>query len=92
MSPVVTEILEQIDRLSPIEQANIFRQLAQKIETTTNLNTPQLRSIFPSSNGNKQSIKFTIEPQSHSIAKKPEFPNCLPNSTQMKTKKTNNKP
>jgi hypothetical protein len=40
MSPVVTEILQQIDRLSPIEQANLFRQLAQKIETTTNLNTP----------------------------------------------------
>jgi hypothetical protein len=39
MSPVVTEILQQIDRLSLVEQTNILRQLEQKIETTTNLNT-----------------------------------------------------
>jgi hypothetical protein len=39
MSPVVAEILQQIDRLPLLEQTNILRQLEQKIETTTNLNT-----------------------------------------------------
>jgi exonuclease VII large subunit len=39
MSPVVAEILQQIDQLSLLEQTNILRQLEQKIETTTNLNT-----------------------------------------------------
>ncbi len=40
MSPVVTEILQQIDRLSLVEQTNILRQLEQKIDTATNLDTP----------------------------------------------------
>jgi hypothetical protein len=35
MSPVVAEILEQIDRLPLVEQTNILRQLEQKIETAT---------------------------------------------------------
>jgi ribosomal protein L7/L12 len=35
MSPVVTEILQQIDRLSLVEQTKILRQLEQKIETAT---------------------------------------------------------
>lgn len=35
MSPVVTEILQQIDRLPLVEQTKILRQLAQKIETAT---------------------------------------------------------
>jgi hypothetical protein len=35
MSPVVTEILQQIDRLPLVEQTKILRQLEQKIETAT---------------------------------------------------------
>ncbi len=35
MSPVVTEILQQIDRLSPIEQAQILQHLTQKTEKFT---------------------------------------------------------
>jgi hypothetical protein len=35
MSPVVAEILQQIDRLSLVEQTKILRQLEQKIETAT---------------------------------------------------------
>jgi ribosome maturation protein Sdo1 len=35
MSPVVAEILQQIDRLPLDEQTNILRQLEQKIETAT---------------------------------------------------------
>jgi hypothetical protein len=35
MSPVVTEILRQIDRLPLVEQTKILRQLEQKIETAT---------------------------------------------------------
>jgi hypothetical protein len=35
MSPVVTEILQQIDRLPLVEQTKILRQLEQKIETET---------------------------------------------------------
>jgi hypothetical protein len=33
MSPVLTEILRQIDRLPLVEQTKILRQLEQKIET-----------------------------------------------------------
>jgi hypothetical protein len=39
MSPVVTEILQQIDRLPLVEQTKILRQLEQKIETATAHNT-----------------------------------------------------
>jgi hypothetical protein len=35
MSPVVAEILQQIDRLPLVEQTKILRQLEQKIETAT---------------------------------------------------------
>jgi hypothetical protein len=35
MSPVVAEILQQIDRLPLVEQIKILRQLEQKIETAT---------------------------------------------------------
>jgi ribosome maturation protein Sdo1 len=35
MSPVVAEILQQIDLLPLVEQAKILRQLEQKIETAT---------------------------------------------------------
>lgn len=35
MSPAVTEILQQIDRLPLVEQTKILRQLEQKIETAT---------------------------------------------------------
>jgi mannitol/fructose-specific phosphotransferase system IIA component len=35
MSPVVTEILEQIDRLSPIEQAQILQHLTHQTEKFT---------------------------------------------------------
>jgi hypothetical protein len=35
MSPVVAEILQQIDRLPLVEQTKILRQLKQKIETAT---------------------------------------------------------
>jgi hypothetical protein len=35
MSPVVTEILQQIDRLSPIEQAQILQHLTQQTEKST---------------------------------------------------------
>jgi ribosomal protein L7/L12 len=35
MSPVVEEILQQIDRLPLVEQTKILRQLEQKIETAT---------------------------------------------------------
>jgi hypothetical protein len=35
MSAVVTEILQQIDRLSPIEQAQILQHLTQQTEKST---------------------------------------------------------
>jgi hypothetical protein len=35
MSPVVTEILQQIDRLSRIEQAQILQHLTQQTEKST---------------------------------------------------------
>ncbi|WP_310482126.1 hypothetical protein [Chamaesiphon sp. VAR_48_metabat_403] len=35
MSPVLAEILQQIDRLPLVEQTKILRQLEQKIETAT---------------------------------------------------------
>ncbi len=35
MSPVVAEILQQIDQLPLVEQTKILRQLEQKIETAT---------------------------------------------------------
>jgi hypothetical protein len=35
MSPVVAEILQQIDLLPLVDQTNILRQLEQKIETAT---------------------------------------------------------
>lgn len=35
MSPVIAEILQQIDRLPLVEQTTILRQLEQKIELTT---------------------------------------------------------
>jgi hypothetical protein len=35
MSPVVAEILQQIDLLPLVEQTKILRQLEQKIETAT---------------------------------------------------------
>jgi hypothetical protein len=35
MSPVVTEILQQIDRLSPIEQAQVLQHLTQKTAKST---------------------------------------------------------
>jgi hypothetical protein len=35
MSPVVTEILQQIDRLSPIEQAQILQHLTHQTEKST---------------------------------------------------------
>ncbi len=35
MSPVIAEILQQIDRLPLVEQTKILRQLEQKIETAT---------------------------------------------------------
>jgi hypothetical protein len=35
MSPVVTEILQQIDRLSPIEQSQILQHLTQQAEKST---------------------------------------------------------
>ena len=40
MSPVVVEILQQIDRLPLVEQTKILRQLEQKRETATNLDPP----------------------------------------------------
>ncbi len=40
MSPVVAEILQQIDRLPLVEQTKILRQLEHKIEIATNLDTP----------------------------------------------------
>jgi hypothetical protein len=40
MSPVVAEILQQIDRLPLVEQTQILKQLAQKIEAATDRDTP----------------------------------------------------
>ena len=39
MSPVVAEILQQIDLLPLVEQTKILRQLEQKIETATAYNS-----------------------------------------------------
>ena len=56
MSPVVTEILQQIDRLPLIEQTKILRQLEQKIETATAHDAASPNSVSTSQQQWQQAI------------------------------------
>jgi hypothetical protein len=56
MSPVVTEILQQIDRLPLVEQTKILRQLEQKIETATAHDATSPNSVSTSQQQWQQAI------------------------------------
>jgi hypothetical protein len=56
MSPVVAEILQQIDRLPLVEQTKILRQLEQKIETATAHDAASPNSISTSQQQWQQAI------------------------------------
>jgi hypothetical protein len=56
MSPVVTEILQQIDRLPLVEQTKILRQLEQKIETATAQEVASPNSVCTSQRQWQQAI------------------------------------
>jgi BRCT domain type II-containing protein len=56
MSPVVTEILQQIDRLPLVEQTKILRQLEQKIETATAHDAASQNSVSTSQQQWQQAI------------------------------------
>jgi hypothetical protein len=56
MSPVVTEILQQIDRLPLVEQTKILRQLEQKIETATAHDAASPNSVSTSQQQWQQAI------------------------------------
>ena len=56
MSPVVTEILRQIDRLPLVEQTKILRQLEQKIETATAHDAASPNSVSTSQQQWQQAI------------------------------------
>jgi hypothetical protein len=56
MSPVVTEILQQIDRLPLVEQTKILRQLEQKIETATAQEVASPNSVSTSQQQWQQAI------------------------------------
>jgi hypothetical protein len=90
MSPVVTEILQQIDRLPLVEQTKILRQLEQKIETATAHEAASPNSIGTSQQQWRQAID-RIHNQTP-ISRKPELLICSPNLTKMKMRKTSNKP
>jgi hypothetical protein len=56
MSPVVAEILQQIDRLPLVEQTKILRQLEQKIETATAQEVASPNSVSTSQQQWQQAI------------------------------------
>jgi hypothetical protein len=56
MSPVVAEILQQIDRLPLVEQTKILRQLEQKIETATAHDAASQHSVSTSQQQWQQAI------------------------------------
>ncbi len=56
MSPVVTEILQQIERLPLVEQMKILRQLEQKIETATAHDAASRNSVSTSQQQWQQAI------------------------------------
>jgi hypothetical protein len=56
MSPVVAEILQQIDRLPLLEQTKILRQLEQKIETATAHDATSPNSVSTSQQQWQQAI------------------------------------
>ena len=57
MSPVVTEILQQIDRLPLVEQTKILRQLKQKIETAMAQDAASPNSVSTSQQQWQQAIE-----------------------------------
>lgn len=56
MSPLVAEILQQIDRLPLVEQTKILRQLEQKIETATAHSAASPNSVSTSQQQWQQAI------------------------------------